>query len=96
MIYDLLVDRSAKPRDWRVVAIRDLADVFGGGTPDTDVPAYWNPPEVPWVTPTDITASTEPVLLHTERSISLEGLKTSSAALLPVGTTLLTSRATVG
>src|SRR5207245_937206 len=35
-------------------------------------------------------------LLRTERSISGCGLRNSSATLLPTGTTLLTSRATVG
>jgi type I restriction enzyme, S subunit len=96
MIYDLLLNRSAEPDGWRVVTIHDLADVLGGGTPDTNVPAYWDPPEIHWVTPTDITASAGPVLLRTERFISQAGLKNSSAALLPIGTTLLTSRATVG
>jgi type I restriction enzyme, S subunit len=96
MIYDLLVEYSARPDSWSVVAIDDLADVVGGGTPDTNVPGYWNPPEIPWVTPTDITASADPELLRTERSVSKAGLKNSSATILPIGTTLLTSRATVG
>jgi hypothetical protein len=33
MIYDLLVNRSAEPDGWRVVTIRDLADVVGVGLP---------------------------------------------------------------
>lgn len=96
MIYDIAVNDSARPGDWHVRSIRQLAEVIGGGTPDTTEPAYWNPPEVPWVTPTDITACEDVVLTDTERSISSEGLRNSSAALLPLGSTLLTSRATVG
>jgi type I restriction enzyme S subunit len=96
MIYDLPVEKSSRPPDWCVLELNQLADVVGGGTPDTDEPVYWNPPEIPWVTPTDITACAQPVLTKTERRISRAGLNESSATLLPVGTTLLTSRATVG
>jgi type I restriction enzyme S subunit len=96
VIYELPVESSARPADWIVQSLAQLADVVGGGTPDTSVPKYWNPPEIPWVTPTDITACSEPVLTRAERAISADGLRNSSAALLPVGSTLLTSRATIG
>lgn len=96
MIYDLVVENSAQPPDWKIERITAIADVVGGGTPDTNVPEYWNPAEIAWVTPTDITASPGPMLNTTARSISPVGLRNCSAALLPVGTTLLTSRATIG
>lgn len=96
MIYDLPVEKSAKPQDWKIETIAGIADVVGGGTPDTNVPEYWSPPDVPWVTPTDITASPGPILLRTARCISQAGLDNCSATLLPVSTTLLTSRATIG
>jgi type I restriction enzyme S subunit len=96
MIYDLAVERSARPMDWTVETLADLADVVGGGTPETGVPDYWNPPDIPWVTPTDITACATAVLTDTERAISEAGLHNSSATLLPPNTTLLTSRATIG
>jgi len=96
VIYDLPVENSARPADWVVQPLKQLADVTGGGTPETGVSEYWDPPEVLWVTPTDISACREPILTETERAISQSGLRESSATLLPVGTTLLTSRATVG
>ncbi|MGH9697841.1 MAG: restriction endonuclease subunit S [Candidatus Acidiferrales bacterium] len=96
MIYDLPVETSIRPADWTIQPLKRVADVIGGGTPDTTVAEYWNPPEIPWVTPTDITECSEPVLTQTERAISQSGLRGSSATLLPTGTTLLTSRATVG
>lgn len=96
MIYNLAVEKSARPQGWTIQPLKQLADIVGGGTPETGVPDYWNPPEIPWVTPTDITACPEPVLTQTERAISQSGLRDSSATMLPVGTTLLTSRATVG
>ena len=96
MIYDLPVESSARPSDWDIKPLKELADVVGGGTPDTGVAEYWNPPEHQWVTPTDISNCDGPVLYRAERQISAAGLRDSSATLLPIGTTLLTSRATIG
>jgi type I restriction enzyme S subunit len=96
MIYDLAVESSARPLDWVIKELSALADVVGGGTPDTGNSEYWNPPEVAWATPTDITACDDTVLSKTERSISQAGLNNCSAALLPIDATLLTSRATIG
>ena len=96
MIYDLPLEKSARPPDWIVQSLNQLADVAGGGTPETGVAEYWHPAEILWVTPTDITSCSGNVLTRTERGISQSGLRESSANLLPVGTTLLTSRATVG
>lgn len=96
MIYDLPLRESAQPENWIAQPLRKLADVIGGGTPETEVPEYWHPAQIPWVTPTDISACRERVLTRTERAISELGLRESSATLLPIGTTLLTSRATVG
>jgi type I restriction enzyme S subunit len=96
VIYDLPVQDSARPSDWVIKPIKELVDVIGGATPDTGVAEYWNPPEYQWVTPTDISNCDGPVLHKAERQISAAGLKDSSATLLPTGTTLLTSRATIG
>jgi type I restriction enzyme S subunit len=96
VIYDLPVESSARPSDWVIKPVKELADVVGGGTPDTGVAEYWSPPQYQWVTPTDISNCDDPVLYKAERQISEAGLKGSSATLLPIGTTLLTSRATIG
>jgi type I restriction enzyme S subunit len=96
VIYNLPVETSARPSDWVIKPLKELADVVGGGTPDTGVAEYWNPPEHLWVTPTDISKCDSPILHKAERHVSAAGLKNSSAALMPIGTTLLTSRATIG
>lgn len=96
MIYDLPVKSSARPPDWVVKHVKEVANVVGGGTPDTGVARYWNPPQYEWVTPTDISNCDGPILRKAERQISAAGLKDSSATLVPAGTTLLTSRATIG
>jgi type I restriction enzyme S subunit len=86
------------PRDWQVVKIGEACEVVGGGTPSTTVKEYWNG-KIPFVTPTDVTKLEERnvnFLSKTDNYITEEGLKNSSANLLPPGSVLLTSRATIG
>lgn len=78
------------------ITLGDLGTIRGGGTPKTKVPEYWAPAEVVWATPKDMTALRSPVISCSERCISREGLANSSAILLPAGTVLYTSRATLG
>ena len=73
----------------------EFANVFGGATPKTAEPSYWNG-GIAWVTPTDITALGAPYLFRTARTISQGGLGSTSATLHPPGTIFMTSRATIG
>lgn len=81
--------------EWVESPLAELANIVSGGTPSRDVPAYWGG-EIPWVTPTDITACRTNYLEQTEDTISKQGLLGSSAKLLPAGAILLTSRASIG
>jgi type I restriction enzyme S subunit len=82
-------------RNWRESSVADLADIVSGGTPSRDVSSFWNG-GIPWVTPSDITASTTNYLSDTADSLSRLGLLSSSAKMLPSGAILFTSRASVG
>ena len=73
----------------------EVCDVFGGGTPSTKNEAFWGG-EVRWATPTDITALPSPYLFDTARRITIAGLDACSSKLLPKGSILMTSRATIG
>lgn len=73
----------------------DLALVSGGGTPSTKNPDYWDG-NIPWATPSDITALMGPYLKETSRAISDAGLKSCASDLYPKGSILMTSRATIG
>ena len=73
----------------------DICEVGGGGTPRTSVAEYWQG-EVPWVTPTDVTALAGPYIDTTSRRISEAGLAACSSPLYPQGSILMTSRATIG
>lgn len=83
------------PASWTRNKISDVCDTVGGGTPSTKVPEYWDG-DVTWVVPSDVTNNDCLVLLDSERSISERGLQESSARMVPPGTILMTSRASVG
>ena len=84
------------PEGWRVASIADICDTVGGGTPSTKIQSYYEKGDILWVTPTDITRNFSLALLDTEKKITPEGLKNSSAKILPAETILMTSRASVG
>ena len=84
------------PEGWRVASIADICDTVGGGTPSTKIQSDYEKGDILWVTPTDITRNFSLALLDTEKKITPEGLKNSSAKMLPAETILMTSRASVG
>ncbi|WQT62222.1 restriction endonuclease subunit S [Helicobacter pylori] len=81
------------PSNWQRVRLGDIAEIIGGGTPSTQVASFWNG-SINWFTPTEIGITK--YVHKSQRTITLLGLKKSSAKLLPVGTILLTSRASIG
>lgn len=83
------------PEDWNITILGDIADIISGGTPNTNYPLYWNG-NILWCTPSDITSSNSKYLINTNKKITKLGLNNSSAQLLPKGTLLLCSRATIG
>ena len=79
--------------EWTEEILGSVAKVVGGGTPDTNIQKYWNG-NIQWFTPSEI--GRDKYVTYSLRTISEEGLNKSSAKLLPTGTILLSSRATVG
>lgn len=82
------------PEDWEVKELGEISEIIGGGTPNTEKREYWNG-KIQWFTPAEITNSFKYVG-ESEKSITLEGLNNSSAKLLPKGSILLTTRASIG
>ena len=82
--------------EWEVKKLSDLADIRSGGTPSTTETRFWDG-DVPWCTPTDITAlNGYKYLSETSRMITQHGLKASSAEMIPPHSIVMTSRATIG
>jgi len=83
------------PSDWEVKKIKEIGEVSSGGTPDTSIAKYWNG-DINWCTPTDITALKNKFLGNTKTKITEEGLKNSSAKILPPNSIIVCTRATIG
>jgi type I restriction enzyme S subunit len=81
------------PEDWKICSIEELARVVGGGTPSTQISEYWNG-NIEWFTPTEI--GRHKYSINSQRKITELGLKYSSAQMLPIGSILMTTRASIG
>ncbi|NWO22029.1 restriction endonuclease subunit S [Oribacterium sp. oral taxon 102] len=72
----------------------DLAEIVGGGTPDTNNPAYWDG-DIDWYAPAEMEGQRYAV--GSARKITELGLQKSSAKMLPAHRTVLfMSRAGIG
>ncbi|WQS58586.1 restriction endonuclease subunit S [Helicobacter pylori] len=87
------MDTLTTPLNWEKVRLGDIAEIIGGGTPSTQITSFWNG-SINWFMPTEIGITK--YVYKSQRTITLLGLKKSSAKLLPIGTILLTSRASIG
>ena len=79
---------------WEQRKLSDLAEIVGGGTPDTNNPAYWDG-DIDWYAPAEMEGQRYAV--GSVRKITELGLQKSSAKMLPAHRTVLfTSRAGIG
>lgn len=97
LFHEMFGDPAINPMGWPVRPLHALTESFGGGTPCRDKPSLWGG-DIKWVTPTELKAADQGVglIFETRDHITDEGLATSSARLLPTGTVLFSSRATIG
>ncbi len=84
------------PEDWNFVKISDIGEIVSGGTPDTTNEEYWKDGTISWFTPKELTNLKTNFIKDSERKITQKGVDESSAKPLPIGTVLLTTRATIG
>ena len=79
---------------WEQRELGDIAEIIGGGTPDTNNPSYWDG-DIDWYSPAEL--GEQIYAIGSRRRITKEGYKNSSAKLLPANKTILfTSRAGIG
>lgn len=83
------------PNNWVWTRLGDITNVVSGGTPSTSKEEYYNG-NIPWITPKDLSNYKEKYILNGARNITEEGLKKSSAVLLPINSVLMSSRAPIG
>jgi type I restriction enzyme S subunit len=78
---------------WIKRKLGDVAGIVGGGTPDTSIPGFWDG-DIDWYTPAEI--GEDVYVSGSQRKITEDGLRNSSAKILPPDTILFTSRAGIG
>ena len=91
---ELFVD-NADP-EWTTGTISDLGAVVGGSTPSKAKPEYYTESGIAWITPKNLSINKSKFVSHGENDITELGLKNSSAAIMPEGTVLFSSRAPIG
>jgi type I restriction enzyme S subunit len=84
------------PKGWEVGTFNDLGNIVGGGTPSKAREDYFTDFGIPWVTPKDLSNNRNKYFSRGATDITEEGLKNSSARLMPEGTVLFSSRAPIG
>ena len=100
-ILDLFPDRLVDselgeiPEGWGNVPFSECVTIIGGGTPKTSVLEYWDG-NIPWFSIVDAPIGDGIWVVDTEKKISESGLNNSSTRILPIGTTIITARGTVG
>jgi len=83
------------PANWVSAPLSAVTEIVGGGTPSRSNPAFFGG-SILWATPTDVTGLDDIFIEQTAETITEQGRRKSSAKLLPVGSVLMTSRATIG
>ena len=84
------------PNGWTTATISDVCvAVASGGTPSRAISDYFGG-SIVWLTPTEIPKERIAIMSDSKEKITKKGLDKSSAKIIPKGTVLLTSRATIG
>ena len=83
------------PDDWTVSLLDEVTKRGSGHTPDKQRPEFWNG-GIKWVSLADSNKLDRGYIYETDKEISIDGLKNSSAVLLPVNTVVISRDAGVG
>ena len=83
------------PKTWAWTTAGQIAQVIGGGTPDTKDSENFGG-FIPWITPADMSTHVGKTIAGGSRFLTEKGLSGSGARWLPEGTVLFSSRAPIG
>lgn len=93
--FDELFVVNADP-NWSECTLSDIGSVVSGGTPSKSKPEYYADQGIAWITPKDLSVNKSKFISHGENDISELVFSKSSAAKMPAGTILFSSRAPIG
>lgn len=97
-IWSLFPDQfgeNGAPSGWNEKPLTHFFEIVGGGTPKTSEASYWGG-DVPWFSVVDTPSGADTFVIDTEKTITADGLKNSSAQLIEAGATIVSARGTVG
>jgi|688.fasta_scaffold124722_3 type I restriction enzyme S subunit len=81
---------------WEVFKLNDICEVCGGTTPRTNIPEYWNG-NITWLSPVDLPeVGTISNVFTSQRKITEQGVKESGLKILPKGSLVFSTRASIG
>lgn len=83
------------PKGWKIASYAETVSILSGGTPKTNIQSYWNG-SIPWFSVVDAPRQSDVFVIDTEKSITEAAIESSSAKILPAGTTIISARGTVG
>jgi type I restriction enzyme S subunit len=84
------------PEKWVWTRLGAISSVVGGGTPRSNDAVFYENGDIPWIRPVDLSDYNDMYISYGSRSITREGLKSSSARLIPKNSLLFSSRAPIG
>jgi type I restriction enzyme, S subunit len=76
------------PAHWQTKRLKFVVSTFGGGTPNTGKPEYWNG-DIPWVSPKDMKCD---FIASTEDYLTELGVADSATKIVPVDSVLIVVR----
>ena len=76
--------------------ISDIGEVIGGATPSKKKPEYYTQQGIGWITPRELSNTTDKFIAHGADDITRLGYDSCSVRLMPAGTVLFSSRAPIG
>lgn len=83
------------PDGWEMSTLAEKIKIIGGGTPKRSESDYWGG-DICWYSVKDAPRDGDVFVVDTVEKITAKGLNNSSTKLLPVGTTIISARGTVG
>ena len=76
--------------------IADIGEVIGGATPSKKMPGYFTNRGIGWITPRDLSNTSDKFIDHGAVDITQTGYDSCSVRMLPAGSVLFSSRAPIG
>ena len=85
------------PEGWVSCEIGEVTRIVSGNTPPSKDPTnFTTEGGIPWITPADLSGYEDMYISHGRRNLSKKGFAACSAAKIPPGSVLFSSRAPVG